>query len=93
MSSPEETVSLSGSYTTGFRTANSESSYTSSLGRWCALRASSTASGCSANSWLTRSNSSSVGSCSPIHTKPPASRASPSASEKSSGPSVRCPSR
>jgi hypothetical protein len=33
MSSPEETASPSGSYVTGLRTANSESSYTSSLGR------------------------------------------------------------
>ncbi|CAM5693171.1 hypothetical protein SALBM217S_09008 [Streptomyces griseoloalbus] len=93
MISPDETVSLSGSYVTGLRTTKSESSYTSSLGRWCALRASSTASGCSANSRATRSNSSAVGSCSPIQTKPPADRASSSASEKSWGPSERCPSR
>ena len=33
MISPDDTVSLSGSYTTGLRTAKSESSYTSSLGR------------------------------------------------------------
>lgn len=33
MSSPVETASLSGSYTTGLRTAKTESSYTSSLGR------------------------------------------------------------
>ena len=94
MSSPEETVSLSGSYVTGLRTTNSESSYTSSLGRWCAFRASSTASGCSPNSSVTRSNSCSVGSCSPIQTNAfPEARAASRASERSSGPSVRCPSR
>ena len=69
MTSPVVTVSLYGSYTTGLRTMNSESSYTSSLGRWCAFRASSTASGCSPNSSVTRSNSFSVGSCRPIQTK------------------------
>lgn len=33
ITSPEVTTSLSGSYPTGLRTMNSESSYTSSLGR------------------------------------------------------------
>lgn len=49
---------------------NSELSYRSSFGRWCACTASSTASGCSPNSSAIPANSASVGSCSPIHTKP-----------------------
>ena len=94
ITSPRETRSLAGSYRTGFTTMNSESSYTSSFGRWCALRASSTASGCSPNSSLIRPNSSSLGSRTLSHTKASSqARAFASASVNSPARSVRRPAR
>ncbi len=94
ITSPSETRSLRGSYTTGFSTMKSESSYTSSFGRWCALRASSTARGWSPNSSLTRPNSSSLGSSTPSQTKAsPEARAFASASVNSPARSVRRPAR
>ena len=51
----------SGASSTVCSTANSESSYSSIFGRWCPLRASSTASGCSPNSSAIWSSSAGVG--------------------------------
>ena len=45
--SPVSTASSSSTYQSVLRTRNSASSYRSSFGRWCAVSASSTASGCS----------------------------------------------
>src|SRR4249919_4173221 len=51
-------------------TRNSESPYSSTFGRWCALSASSTASGCRLNSSCIFSSKASSGSYSPTQTKP-----------------------
>ena len=76
MISPVSTISFAvvgdscSMYRTVLSTMNSVSSYRSSLGRWCAVTASSTASSCSPNTSAMPCSCSSPGSCSPIHTKP-----------------------
>ena len=54
--------SAASSYWAGLSTTNRSPSYTSSLGRWCAAMASSTASSCRPSSSRTASNSAMVGS-------------------------------